>query len=77
MHLPLNPSFYLTYTLTSPNTALLSNSLGLLDGNGHAASAFHLPHVPPTVAGLVLNHAYVLLQPIDFISNPVSLTLVP
>jgi len=76
-HLPLNPSFYLNYTAANPNTAPLSNSLGLLDANGHAASAFHLPHVPAGAAGLVLHHAYVLIQPIDFVSNPVSLTLVP
>jgi len=77
MHLPLNPSYYLTFTITNRNTALLSNSLGVLDGNGHATATFHLPHVPPSVAGLVLHHAYLLLQPIDFISNPVALTLVP
>lgn len=75
--LPLNPSFYLTFTATRPNTALLTNSLGLLNASGQATSAFHLPHVPSTAAGLVLHHAYVLLQPIDFVSNPVSLTLVP
>jgi hypothetical protein len=77
MHLPLNPSLYLNVTASNPNSPPLTNSLGFLDGNGHAASAFHLPHVPPAAAGLVLHHAYVLLQPIDFISNPVSLTLVP
>lgn len=76
-HLPLNPSLYLSVTAANPNSAPLTNSLGFLNGSGHAAAAFHLPHVPPAAAGLVLHHAYVLLQPIDFVSNPVSLTLVP
>ena len=75
--LPLNPSFYLTWTASNPNTAPLTNSLAHLNGSGQATTLFTLPHLPPSAAGLVLHHAYVLLQPIDFVSNPVSLTLVP
>jgi hypothetical protein len=76
-HLPLNPSPYLDFTMAHPNTAPLSNSLGHLDDQGKATSSFVLPHVPAAMAGLVLHHAYVLLQPIDFVSNPVQLSLVP
>ena len=75
--LPLNPSFYLTYSASNPNTAPLGNSLAHLNGSGKATATFTLPHLPPAAAGLVLHHAYVLLQPIDFVSNPVQLTLVP
>jgi len=76
-HLPLNPSAYLNHTLAHPNTQPLANSLGSLDGNGRATSTFTLPHVPPAAAGLVITHAYVLLQPVDFASNAVEVTLVP
>ena len=76
-HIPLNPSLYFTYTLTNPNTGLLSNSLGFLNANGQATSTFNLPHVPAQAAGLVLSHAFVLLQPVNFASNAVEVTLVP
>ena len=76
-HIPLNPSLYLSFTLTRPNTGLLQNSLGFLNANGHAASTFNLPHVPAQAAGLVLDHAFILLQPINFASNAVEVTLVP
>jgi hypothetical protein len=76
-HIPLNPSVYLTFTLTNPNTALLGNSLGFLNAAGHATAAFTLPHVPAAAAGLVLDHAFVLLQPTNFASNAVEVTLVP
>jgi len=76
-HLPLNGSLYLSFTALNPNTAPLSNSFGLLNGSGQASSTFTLPHVPASAAGLVLHHAYVLIQPINFASNAVEVTLVP
>jgi hypothetical protein len=76
-HLPLNPSLYLNFTITNPNTGLLSNSLGFLNANGHGASTFTLPHIPAQAAGLVLDHAFVLLSPVNFASNAVEVTLVP
>jgi len=76
-HVPLNPSAYLNFTAANPNTALLSNSFGQLDAFGHAAASFNLPHVPAAAAGIVLHHAFVLLQPINFASNAVEVTLVP
>jgi hypothetical protein len=76
-HIPLNPSLYLSFTIARPNTAVLSNSLGLLNGNGHGAATFNLPHVPAQTAGLVLHHAFILLQPINYASNAVEVTLVP
>jgi hypothetical protein len=76
-HLPLNPSLYLNFTLGFPNVLPLANSAGFLDANGHATASFTLPHVPAGAAGLVLHHAYVLLQPINFASNAVEVTLVP
>ena len=77
VHIPLNQSAYLNFTATRPNTPLLSNSVGTLNGFGKATATFNLPHVPAAVAGLVLNHAFVLVQPINFASNAVEVTLVP
>ena len=76
-HIPLNPSLYLNYTISNPNTGVLANSLGFLNANGHGASTFTLPHVPAQAAGLVLDHAFILLQPVNFASNAVEVTLVP
>jgi len=76
-HIPLNPSAYFSFTLANPNVLPLTHSLGFLDANGHTTSSFTLPHVPPVAAGLVLHHAYVLLQPVNFASNAVEVTLVP
>lgn len=76
-HIPLNPSVYLSFTLSNPNTAPLGNSLGFLNNVGHGVSSFTLPHVPAAAAGLVLDHSFVLLQPVNFASNAVEVTLVP
>ena len=77
--LPLNPDAYLTFTLTSPNTPPLGNSLGLLDAFGEAAASFTIPPgSSPALAGLTLHHAYVVFGPmVVFASNPVPLRLVP
>jgi hypothetical protein len=76
--IPLNPDGYLTFTLSSPNTFPLANSLGVLDGSGVAAAALTLPGgLPSALIGLVLNHAFVVLTPIGIadVSNPWPLVL--
>ncbi len=75
--LPLNYDPYLLYTAANPNTAPLSNSLGQLDGSGHASASFTLPAGFPQFAGIQLHHAFLLVGPVNFASNPVPLTLVP
>jgi len=77
---PLNFDGYLLYTVTNPNSFPLTNSLGTLDAAGRASAAFGLPAgLPPSLAGIVAHHAYVVLGPTGLLeaSNPLPVTLVP
>ena len=70
---------YFVFTLTHPNSGLLSDSLGVLDGNGEANAAFTLqPNSSPSLFGLQVTHAYVVLDPVLqplAASNAVELTI--
>ena len=80
--LPLNFDAYTTYTLTHPNSPILMNSLGVLDGNGDATCTFDIP------AGLAVgplpltaNHAFLIVNlasaSASFASNSSTARLVP
>lgn len=78
--IPLNPDPWFFWTLGNPNSAVLANSLGVLDGGGSAQSSFTVPPVAaPGLVGLVFHHAYVVLdgagQKIVYASIPVGLEL--
>ena len=81
--LPLNVADpYFNYTLSSPNKAPLSSSVGALDPKGDATAAFSVPPgvVPAVLIGAELNHAYVVLNEVPgvgFVSNAVPLLLAP
>jgi hypothetical protein len=76
--LPLVPDVWFNFTINHPNQAPLVNSLGVLDPAGHALAAFAIPPgTEPALAGLTVNHAYLLGPTIDFASNPVSLLFLP
>ena len=76
--LPLNPDVYFNFTINKANQGPLVNSLGILDAAGHALGAFAIPPgTNPALAGLTVNHAYLLGPTIDFASNPVSLFFLP
>ncbi|MBM3977960.1 MAG: hypothetical protein FJ299_13360 [Planctomycetes bacterium] len=79
--LPLNPDAYFFATLT-PNTPLLTPSLGFVNGAGQGTCNFTIP--PATVLGGVpftAHHAYVIfnlsLGVVTFASNAVPVTLNP
>lgn len=72
-HIPLAPDGYFSFTLSSPNTFPLTNSLGGLDGQGMATASLTLPAgLPAALLGIVLHHAFVVLSPagISDVSNP-------
>ena len=80
--LPLNFDAYTNLTLTAPNTPPLSGSFGTLNGDGKFNAALSLPAGSnPNLAGVVANHAYVVLDlstgvpAIVKISNAVGVTL--
>jgi hypothetical protein len=76
--IPLNYDVYFQYTLDFPNGLILQGSLGLLDAQGRGTCTFILPAaLPPQAAALTLHHAFVLLFPLNFASNAVSLDIDP
>ena len=77
--LPLNADAYYYATATSPNS-FIQNSLGSLDSGGLATASLTLPRLSSSLAGLQLEHAFVLIdaaaRATTFVSNTVPLTLV-
>ena len=80
--LPLNYDAYMQLTINKPNKFIVG-SLGTLDASGGSSASFNVtPGVDPTLAGLVLNHAYIVIDTLgsgltEFASNPQSVTLIP
>lgn len=80
--LPLNtPDPYFDFSLASPNSALLADSFGTLNATAAAVATLNVPGgLSPALAGLELDHAYVLLGPaldVVFASNAARVTLTP
>lgn len=60
---PLNLDFYGLFTIANPNAPPLGNTFGLLDPLGRAVSTITVPPGSnPTLAGLTLHHAGLLLD---------------
>ena len=81
---PLNPDFLWNYMAGSPNTAPLFNqTLGSLGfgGNGNASIGISPGQIPPAVAGLQMDFAYIVADPsallITAASNAVPVTILP
>lgn len=79
---PLNPDAYFAFTLTNPNSPLLSNSFTTLDASGSAQTTFMLGgNVLATYAGTTVHHATMVGTPspaaLSLVTNPVRLDLVP
>ncbi|MBI4133032.1 hypothetical protein HY478_00300 [Candidatus Uhrbacteria bacterium] len=82
--IPLNVDTYTFHTLISPNSPPLANSVGVLDSSGKATASFSLPAgSSPSLAGLTVHHAYVVLKltptllELVHASNAVQLNLIP
>ena len=81
--LPLNPDSYLSYRLVAPHLPPVSGALGLLNAQGSATARVEFPAgSAATLAGITLNHAYVVLDVFgsgvtSFASNAVVLGLAP
>ncbi len=79
--LPLNPDAYFAFTLTHPNSPLLSGSFGVLDGTGHATVTFALPgDVTSPLAGTIVHHAAIAgtaAPSVSLVTGAEPLALVP
>ena len=74
------PKAYFLFTLVAPNSLLLPNSLGVISATGQARAKFvAIPQIPSSLVGLRFYHSYVVFRRnpalVDFVSNPVPLTL--
>lgn len=80
LHIPLNWDGWFSTSLGAANTATYPGSLGVLDVQGNATSAFVLPPLNlPGLVGASLFHAYVVFDQGGLVmaSNAVKVTLLP
>ena len=74
--LPINWDVFTTLVISLANTPLFTNFMGTLDAQGKATAAFHMPAVTGAV-GAKMYFAYPLNNPWDFVSNFVTVEIVP
>jgi hypothetical protein len=60
--IPLNIDSWLNISLAFANSAIYTNTLGLLDAQGKASASFNLPPGLPGAAGTLIHHAVVALD---------------
>ena len=77
VRIALNPDAYLLLTASTPSGFLLQNAFGKLDAKGRAQVRFASRALPRSLAGLRLDHAFVVFDSsgLAYASNPVPLTL--
>jgi hypothetical protein len=80
---PLNLDAYFLFTTSNLGAPPLVAGLGILDASGRAEAAFQLPAgvLQPALAGVVLHHAYAVLDgatlQLEAVSGAVPVELVP
>ncbi|MHC5210526.1 MAG: aryl-sulfate sulfotransferase [Planctomycetota bacterium] len=83
VHVPLNWDVYTDLSLALANTAILTDTFGLLDGSGRASASFNTTPglIPPAAIGLVLHHVALAVDPgtskLTWASNAVETLLEP
>lgn len=78
-NLPLNPTGpYFRFSVMQPNTSVMVNTFGVLDMQGRATAEVRVPAGLPSLIGIELHHAFVVMNPIlgvTAVSNATSLRL--
>jgi hypothetical protein len=74
--LPLNWDLFTNLVINMANGPFFQDFLGTLDGYGSAMATLNVPPFP-CAAGFPMYYAYALNKPYDFVSNPVTIELVP
>jgi hypothetical protein len=80
--LPLHPDRYFSRMLATQGGPYVSPGVGQLDGSGAANAVFSIPPAGPIFVGLVLHHAYAVVDPHSqgaflLASNPARVELIP
>ena len=74
--LPVNWDAFTDLEMNLLNTYIFSNFAGVLDAKGEGSAQLNAPAIPGG-AGLTLCFAYCCNNPFDFVSNPVTIRIVP
>ncbi len=75
---PLNWDSFSDWTIRNANSPFLNNFSGTLDGNGFGTAVLDtLGPVSSSYSGLTAHFAFVLLNPLDFVSNAIPVLLLP
>lgn len=78
LNVPLNPDPFFFLSVDFLNSPFFPNTLSTLGPSGTAAAGLVLPPLLfGPLAGTDLTFAYVLLNPVDFASNPVTISVLP
>lgn len=72
--LPLNNDSCFRFSRSTPNSASLQNSLGTPGPNGTASAVFH---PSSSFQGQTVHHAFVVLGPVDFVSEAEPCVVAP
>ncbi|MHC4942075.1 MAG: FG-GAP repeat domain-containing protein [Planctomycetota bacterium] len=75
--LPLNWDAFTGVVLALLNTSIFSNFLSTLDASGESSAQINSGPLPPGYVGVVMHYAYALNNPFNFVSNPLSVEIVP
>jgi hypothetical protein len=74
--LPINWDLFTDLALNLLNTTVFCNFYDVLDHSGSKEAALHMPSLDPIFIGVVMNFAYCLNQPFNFVSNPIAVEIV-
>ena len=74
--IPLNRDWFTDYILARLNGPVFSDFWGTLDASGKRAAQLNAPPIP-TWVGQKIDFAYALNDPWNYVSHPVSVTVVP
>jgi hypothetical protein len=75
-HVPLNMDGWFNLTLQAANSAVLSNTMGVLDAQGRATAFFNFPSGYPAFAGTHIDNAFAAINGsgiVTMVSEPASL----
>ena len=75
---PLNWDSFMDWSIRKVNGPVFNNFSGTLDANGSAAAVLDtLGPVSASYSGLTMHFAFILLKPLDFVSNAIPVALLP
>jgi hypothetical protein len=77
MILPLNWDGFTDLIVMYLNNTYFLDFMGKLDASGQGNATLHVPGLFPIWVGEIMQYAYTLHSPFDFVSNPVAIEIVP